>query len=73
MEKTNTYKYIIFEENYIIIFPRFIPHKEIAERLRDKKVVSAGFVDFGLINCHGESKDIGAKAQEDDVLHIRCF
>jgi hypothetical protein len=66
-------KYIMFEDfagrPLPIIFPGRIGHEEMREQVLYSKVLSAGYVQLsgGQIVCHGEAKDLGAKARPEDA------
>lgn len=65
-------KYIKFEEKYgntyIVIFPNFITHFDMAQKMRDA-AISAGFVridDAGNAVCYGESTSLELKSEDED-------
>lgn len=69
-------KYIILEDfsgqPIPFLFPDRIDHGELREQLPYSTVLSAGYVyqtEQGYV-CHGESKSLGAKAQEADAETI---
>lgn len=60
-------KYIVFEDedgNMIpVIFPAIVTHRDVANRVRPWKPVTAGFVTNDL-RAHGESLSLNLKADE---------
>lgn len=68
-------KYIIFEDfsghAVPVLFPDRIRHEELREVIPYSKVLSAGYVSSldGDFRCHGESKELDARARpEDDAV-----
>ena len=68
-------KYIVIEINHtetVIIFPKFIKHKNMAKRvLREgEKVLSAGFISFDEASCFGKSitLGVGSRPTRDNLL-----
>lgn len=65
-------KYIIFEDfsgqAVPLLFPDRIRHEELREVIPYSKVLSAGYVaaDGGGFRCHGESKELDARARPQD-------
>ncbi|MBN2141234.1 MAG: hypothetical protein PHV85_02280 [Desulfovibrionaceae bacterium] len=66
-------KYIMFEDfsgdPVPIIFPRRIDYQEMREQIPYAKVLSAGYVQIrgAAFACHGEAKELGAKAAAGDA------
>ena len=66
-------KYIMFEDfagrPLPILFPQRIGHGEMREQVLYSKVLSAGYVQLreGQVVCHGESKELSAKARPEDA------
>lgn len=66
-------KYIMFEDfsgrPLPIIFPQRIGHEEMREQVLYSKVLSAGYVQLqqGQVLCHGESRELAAKARPEDA------
>ncbi len=66
-------KYIMFEDftghPVPVIFPKRIAHDEMREQILYSKVLSAGYVQLsgGQVVCHGESRELSAKARPEDA------
>jgi len=66
-------KYIIFEDfsgqSIPVLFPDRIDHAELREQMPYSTVLSAGFANLagGAFVCHGEAKELNAKAGADDA------
>jgi len=63
-------KYVITEDNYIIVFPELIQHSEF----KKFNPISAGFISFGVnkqgnpsCSCYGESVSLNLKSREKDT------
>ena len=77
-------KYIVFNEvvncvlqDVIILFPKFITHKEMARKIR-KEVISAGVAEIepGVNpSCYGYSQSlhVGSRVETDSILLRSCL
>lgn len=68
-------KYIIIEIQEMevpILFPEFVQHESIWNRMDRPKVVSAGFCT-STFDCYGESISLCIKSRKDDSLIIKNF
>lgn len=74
-------KYIVVEvggTEEAVLFPQWWNHKEVAERLELRHIVSAGFISrdrSGRLNCAGESVGlwVNSRPVEDLDLILRLF
>ena len=64
-------KYIITEDNKIIVFSELFQHSEF----KKFNPISAGFISFGVnkqgnpsCTCYGESVSLGLKSREEDTV-----
>jgi hypothetical protein len=54
-------KYVMFNNRVPVIFPTFIEHADLAEKLKPLKPTTAGFVKLegGKLLAHGKSESLG--------------
>lgn len=72
------FKYIILNEVYPVVFGEYFQHSDVAARLPNGNVTSAGFGSLYLdeqgkiqVHCYGESTSLQKKAGKYDATIIR--
>ncbi|MBE0454864.1 MAG: hypothetical protein IBX58_14430 [Roseovarius sp.] len=63
-------KYIRLENDRMIVFPRDIEHRHVAEQ-QPWRTISAGFLDPEYMVCFGESMSLGIGGLPDDTEILR--
>lgn len=68
-------KYINFENAGIVVFPSHNNHKDIAEKFKNDKVISAGFVSMHIedkndVCTHGESFTLNVSSNKSDSNYL---
>lgn len=63
-------KYVAFDDEFVIIFPPTLVHKEVAQYFSDRKVTGAGFVNMETHKAFGESTSLGVKSGPLDSFLI---
>lgn len=67
-------KYIIFDNQYPVLFPESITHCTV--KIDGKKPTSSGFIVFfkaGDVCCYGESGSLGITSKPEDRLLIEKY
>ncbi|MEM5810462.1 MAG: hypothetical protein QXP66_01005 [Candidatus Aenigmatarchaeota archaeon] len=76
-------KYIIFNNKYPVIFPDFVSHLTMTNKIMEllnrelgitPKVTSAGFISADSVKCYGESMSLETgPGQEDSKIILYHF